>query len=364
MKKRMTIMLIVCIIIFGGIIGFYFFKQSMIAKFMAKFAAPTQTVSATTVKTATWHPYLTSIGTLQAEQNIQIVPQIGGVVTKIYFQSGDEVQAGAPLIDLDDSSYQAQLKVDQAHLKLAKQTYERDKKLYEQRVISRAQLDTDLSNLHAAQGAVEGDQVMIQKMHITAPFGGKLGIREVSIGEYISPPPASGGNIVPLTSLDPMRVQFSLSQQAIQQLSVGQKVEVTVDAFPDKIFYGTINALDANVSSTSRTILVEGTIPNPDHSLVPGMFANVKIALPAIENIIVVPQTAIAYSLYGNSVYVIEETGSQKIATQTFVTLGDEQGTDVAVQTGLKAGQMVVTSGQLKLHNGSIVAINNSSETN
>ena len=362
MKKRMIIMLIICIIVFGGIVAFYFVKQSLIKKFMAGFAAPTQTVSATAVTKATWHPYLTSVGTLQAVENIQIVPQVGGVVTKIYFQSGDEIQAGDPIVDLDDSMYQAQLKVDQAHLKLAKQTYERDKKLFEQRVIPRAQLDTDLSNLHAAQGTVEGDQSAIDKMHIKAPFSGKLGIREVSVGEYISPPPASGGNIVALTSMDPMLVQFSLPQQAIQQLSVGQKIEIIVDAFPDKIFYGTIDALDANVSSTSRTLLVEGTIPNPDRMLVPGMFANVNIALPAVENVIVIPQTAIAYSLYGNSVYIVEDIGTQKKAVQTFVTLGDEQGTDVAVLTGVKEGQMVVTSGQLKLHNGSIIAINNSVE--
>jgi membrane fusion protein (multidrug efflux system) len=359
MKKRMIIMLVISFIVFGGVVGFYFFKMSMIKKFMSKFSAVTQTISTTVATTENFHPYLTSVGTLQAEQTIEIVPQIAGMVKAIYFQSGDAVKAGTVLVQLDSTNEKAQLDIDVARQNLAQLTYQRDKTLYEKRVISKAQLDTDLSNLQIAKAQVVSDQATLDKMQIKAPFDGVLGIREVNLGEFISPPPATG-NIVSLTTIDPMIVSFSLPQQDIPLIKKGQVIQLSVDAFPGKSFEGKITAIDATVSSTNRTIALQATIPNPTHTLVPGLFGTVKVLLPALEKVIVLPQTAIVYSLYGNSVYVVEGTAPTQTVKQVFVDIGPQEGSTVVILKGLEAGTTVVTSGQLKLNNGTAVQINNS----
>ena len=356
MKKRMAIMLILVIIIFGGVVGFYFFKQSLMKKFLSQYAPPPVSVTTTVAKAMVWRPQLTAIGTLKAQQSIEVTPEIAGKIIHIDFASGEYVKQGAALVDLDTSTQQAQLKADVAALNLAQINYRRDKALYVKHAVSRATLDSSLSSLQRAQAMVEGDQAVLAKMHIVAPFAGKLGLREVSLGQYIAPPPASGGNIVQLTSLDPMLVQFSLPQQDLPKLHVGQKIIVTIDAFADKTFTGTITATNAGVSEASRTILVEAEVANPSHQLVPGMFVNVNVSLPVKDNVVVVPQTAIIYSLYGDAVYVINK---DKMASQTFVTLGQTRGINIAIKKGLSAGSEIVTSGQLKLHNGSKIVINN-----
>ncbi len=223
MKKRMVIMLILVIIVFGGVAGFYFFKQAMMKKFLANFTPPPVTVTTTTVKSVVWKPYLTSVGTLKAKQSIEVAPEIAGKILHIYFKSGQYVEKGAPLVDLNTATQEAQLKADQASFRLAQINYQRDKALYVKHAISRSTLDSSLSSLQKAKAAVEGDKATIAKMHIVAPFSGKLGIREVSLGEYIAPPPANGGNIVPLSSVDPLLVQFNLPQQDLPKLEPGRK---------------------------------------------------------------------------------------------------------------------------------------------
>ena len=356
MKKRMAIMLILVIIVFGGVVGFYFFKQAMMKKFLSNFAPPPVNVTTTKVKSITWKPYLTAVGTLKAKQSIEVTSEIAGKIIRIYFKSGRFVKKGMPLVDLDTSTEQAQLKADVAALRLTQINYQRDKALYTKHAVSRSTLDSSLSSLQSAQAKVEGQQARITKMHIVAPFSGKLGIREVSIGAYIAPPPASGGNIVPLSSIDPMLVQFSLPQQDLPKLHLGQKINLFVDAFSNKTFVGTITALNAEITQTSRTMLVQAEVSNPERQLVPGMFVNVHALLPAEQNVVIVPQTAIVYSLYGDSVY---QENKNKTVTQIFVTLGQTQGINIAIEKGLKAGSEVVTSGQLKLHNGSKIVVNN-----
>jgi len=356
MKKRMAIMIILVIIIFGGIIGFYFFKQALMKKFLSHYSPPPASVTTAQAKAVDWKPYLTAIGTLKAKQSIEVTTEISGKVTHIYFKSGSYVEQGTPLVDLDSSTQQAQLKADEAQLRLAQINYQRDKALYSKRAVSRAALDSSLSSLQSAQANVEGDRATLAKTHIVAPFSGKLGLREVSIGQYIAPPPASGGNIVPLTSVDPILVQFSLPQQDLSKLQVGQKIDVSVDTFPKKTFVGTITATNAGVTEASRTILVEAQIANPKHQLISGMFVNVNVLLPLEQHVVIVPQTAIVYSLYGDAIYVVNK---DKTVTQKFVTLGQTRGIDVAIEKGLQAGSEIVTSGQLKLHNGSKIEVNN-----
>jgi membrane fusion protein (multidrug efflux system) len=363
MKKRMAIMLILVTIIFGGIVGFYFFKQAMIAKFMSHMGEQPSTVTTTKVQAVTWAPTLTAVGTLAAEQSVALSPQVSGMISAIYFDSGKYVTKGDPLVDLESSTQVAQLKADQAQLKLAQLNYARDQRLYKQHAIASAGLDSSFAALQSAQAAVEGDLATIAKMHIVAPFSGKLGIRQVSLGQYLAA--GSSTTIVQLSSIDPILVQFNLPQQELPKIFVGQGVQLTVDAFPGQVFSGKITATNSDITSGSRTMLVEAKIPNPTHALVSGMFAMVNVLLPVEKNVIVVPQTAIVYSLYGDSVYVVKSAANAKgdavmTVTQEFVTIGETQGINVRIEKGLTAGAEVVTSGQLKLHNGSTIIVNNS----
>ena len=356
MKKRMVLMLVPVIIVFGGIIGFYFFKQAMMKNFLSHFAPPPANVTTGTAQKVAWHPYLRAIGTLEAKQSIEVIPEIAGRIARIYFKSGDYVEQGALLVDLNAATERAQLKDDQAALRLQEIDYQRIRALYRQHAAPRADLDAKFSALQSAQAKVEGDLVVLNKKQIRAPFAGKLGIRQVSLGDYIAPPPAGNGEIVSLRSLDPMLVQFRLPQQASAKLYVGQKIKLMTDAVPNKTFIGKVTAMNAEVTQTSRTILVQGEVENPQNQLLPGMFVNVQVLLPTQQQVIIVPQTAIVYSLYGDSVYVVNQDHT---VTQTFVTLGQTQGIDIVIEKGLKAGSEIVTSGQLKLHNGSSVLVNN-----
>jgi membrane fusion protein (multidrug efflux system) len=355
MKKRMSIMLILAIIVFGGIVGFYFFKQAMMKKIFSNFAPPAATVTTGKVASITWKPYLVAIGSLKAEQSIDVSPEIGGSVEKIYFHSGEYVRKGTPLVDLDSSTQIAQLKADQAALHLTQINYQRDLALYKRRAVSEADLDSSISNLQASQAKVEGDLSILRKMHIVAPFSGKLGIRQVSLGQFVAPPPASG-NIVPLASITPLLLNFELPQQDLPQIHNGQVVELSIDAFPGKVFMGHVNATNSGITQTSRTMQIQAQVSNVDRKLVPGMFATAHVMLPEKKNVLVVPQTAIVASLYGNSVYVV---GKDNKVTQVFVTLGQTQGQDIAVTKGLTEGATIVTSGQLKLHSGAMIKINN-----
>jgi membrane fusion protein (multidrug efflux system) len=357
MKKRMAIMLIICLIVFGGVIGFFFFKIAMMKKYMSKFAPPPAAVTTTTVESNVWHPYIEAVGSLKAEQSIEVTPDVGGKIVAIHFKSGQSVEQGAPLVDLDASTQQAQLKADQAQLALNKMDYQRTLTLSKRKAVSASEVDTARAKLEAQQAMVQGDEAALAKMHIVAPFAGRLGIREVSLGQYVAPPPASGGNIVQLSALDPMLVQFDLPQQDLPKLKMDQKIVVTVDAFPGKTFNGKITSTNADLTEDSRTLLVQAAVDNPARLLVPGMFVNVHVLLPAQKNIIMVPQTAIVYSLYGDSVYVVNK---DKTVTQRFVTIGQAQGINVAITKGLQAGEEIVTSGQIKLHNGSAIKVNNS----
>ena len=360
MKKRMAIMLIIVIIVFGGIVGFYFFKQYMMKKIFSHMKPPPATVTTQVVSTQDWAPYISAIGSLRAMQSIEVAPSIGGTITNIYFQSGEYVSAGTPLVDLGASTQRAQLSADQAQLQLAKSDHARDLILLKRKAISQSTIDASLQKLQSAQAAVEGDLATLRKMHIVAPFSGKLGIRQVSLGQYIAPPPATG-NIVQLSSIDPMLVEFNLPQQDLPKIHLGQKIQLSLDAYPGRTFTGTVAATNAEVTQASRTILIQAHVANPQHDLVAGMSGLVRIMLPVKKDVVTVPQTAIVYSLYGNSVYVVSKDNKVK---QVFVTLGQTQGIDIAIEKGLNAGDTIVTAGQLKLHNGSDITVNNSVQPN
>ena len=363
MAKRMAIMLVAVIVVFGGIFGFQVFKAAMIRKFITAASSPPQTISATKAGYSEWQPKIEAIGTLRAVKGADLSLEVSGVVDQISFNSGDDVKEGAPLLKLRDADDVAKLHSLQAMADLGEIVSERDQKQFKMQAVSQATLDTDAANLKNARAQVAQQQAIIDKKLLRAPFAGHLGIRAVDLGQYLGP----GTVIVTLQALDPIFVDFFVPQQAIDQIGLGQKVTLKVDAFKDRTFMGEISAINPKVDVGSRNVQVRATLKNPDHKLVPGMYATVDIATGAAQNYVTLPQTAITYNPYGDTVYVVVDGKGQGpdgkpqlTARQTFVTTGPTRGDQVAVLKGVADGDMVVTAGQIKLHNGSVVLIDNS----
>ena len=363
MTKRMVIMLIAVAIVFGGIFGFQAFKASMIKKFMTAMGSPPQTVSAAKAAYSAWQPKLEAIGTLRAVKGADLSLDVPGVVASISFNSGDDVEQGAPLLKLRVEDDLAKLESLQAMAELSDIVNQRDQKQFKMQAVSQATLDTDAANLKNAKAQVVQQQAVIDKKFLRAPFAGHLGIRAVDLGQYL----AAGTVIVTLQALDPIFVDFFLPQQAVDQVRLGQSVTVKIDAFKDQTFAGEISAINPKVDAGSRNVQIRATLKNPDHKLLPGMYATVDIATGAPQSYITLPQTAISFNPYGDTVYVVDSKAAdangkppQLIARQTFVTTGPTRGDQVAVLKGIDEGDLIVTAGQIKLHNGSTILIDNS----
>ena len=363
MIKRMVIMLLAVTVVFGGIFGFQVFKAAMIRKFIAAASSPPQTISAAKANISEWQPKIEALGSLRAVKGADLSLEVAGVVESISFNSGDDVEEGASLLTLRTADDVAKLHSLQAMAELSELNYERDQKQFKLQAVSQATLDTDAANLKNAQAQVAQQQAIIDKKLLRAPFAGHLGIRAVDLGQYLGP----GTVIVTLQALDPIYVDFFVPQQAVDQIRLGQQVEIKVDAFKDKTFTGEISAINPKVETGSRNVQARATLKNPEHQLLPGMYATVDIATGAPRNYVTLPQTAITYNPYGDTVYVVidgkEKSADGKpqlVARQTFVTTGPTRGDQVAVVRGVEEGDMVVTAGQIKLHNGSVVLIDNS----
>ena len=362
MTKRMVIMLIGVAIVLGAVFGFQAFKAVMIKKFMASMAVQTQTVSATRAGSSQWQPQIEAVGSLRALNGADLSLEVSGVVDSISFQSGDDVKEGDVLLKLRSDDDAAKLQSLQAVADLNEITYERDQKQFKLQAVSQATIDTDVANLKNAKAQVMQQQAILDKKTLHAPFAGHLGIRAVDLGQYLS----AGTTIVTLQALDPIFMDFFVPQQAVDQIRIGQRVNVKVDAYKDRTFAGEISALNPRVDASSRNVQIRATLKNADHKLLPGMYATVDIATGAPQDLITLPQTAVTYNPYGDTVYIIDTKGTaangkpQQIARQTFITTGATRGDQVAVLKGVNDGDMVVTSGQLKLHNGSLVNIDNS----
>jgi len=359
MIKRMVIMLIAVAIVFGGIFGFQVFKAAMIKKFMSSMQAPPQTVSAIKAELSPWQPQIEAVGSLRAVRGADLSLEVSGVVDAISFNSGDDVKQGAELLKLRSDDDVAKLESLQAMAVLNELTLERDLKQFKIQAVSQATLDSDKANLKNAKAQVAQQQAILNKKTLQAPFAGHLGIRAVDLGQYLS----AGTTIVTLQALDPVYMDFFVPQQSVDRIRIGAPVAVKVDAFKDQSFPGEISAINPKVDTSSRNVQIRATLKNPDHKLLPGMYATVDIVTGSPENYVTLPQTAITYNPYGDTVYVVDDKGAdgkpQLIARQTFVTTGLTRGDQVAVLKGVSAGQMIVTAGQIKLHNGSPVVINN-----
>jgi RND family efflux transporter MFP subunit len=344
----------------GGLAYFQFvIKPVMVKSFItAAFAPKATTVTAEAAKVEQWAPELTAIGTLRAFQGVIIAPQAAGVVTAKHFESGDDVEAGALLINIDDSVEQADLANGLAQLKNAEATLARQKTLVVQGNTPQSTVDTALATRDSAAATVERTRAVIAQKAIKAPFAGRLGLRNVDLGQYV----AVGTSLVTLQQLDPIFADFPVPEEALSSLAAGQAVKMTVDAIPGRSFEGKIEAIDARVSAESRNVTARAVFANPDRKLLPGMFANLAVTTGEPGAVLTLPRTAIVYSLYGDNVFVVtaapharEQGGaadngaSGLIVERRLVRVGPARGERVAIEEGLRAGERVVTAGQIKL---------------
>lgn len=322
---------------------------------------PATAVTSAVVTQADWPPILSSVGSISATQGAVVSTELGGVVAEVKFQNGGEAKQGDVLIRLDTSSEDAQLRSAQADLELARANLQRTRDLAARKVVSKSELDAAESAFAQKQGAVDNMRSMIGKKQVRAPFDGQLGIRQVNVGQMIN----SGQQVVALTALDPVYVDFALPQQEFSKLSAGLDVRVRTDAVPGREFKGKLTAINSMVDAVTRNVSVQATLDNGDHALRPGMFAKIEVVLPEKQKTLIVPGSAISYAPYGNSVFIIEKKKDEKTGKeletikQAFVRVGEARGDFVAVTEGLNAGDTIVSAGVFKLRSGMPVTINN-----
>jgi len=361
MTKRMLIMVAGVLVLVAALaFGFFLHIKALIA------SAPkpgAQTVSTMKIAALEWQPHLTSVGSLVPAHGLDVTTEIAGLVRSVNFKSGQEVKADQLLVQLNVDAEMAQLHANQAAADLAATVLKRDQAQLAIQAVSQAQVDADTADLKAKQAQVAQQQAVVDKKTIRAPFSGRLGITTVMVGQYLN----TGDRIVTLQNIQPIYADFYLPQQRISSLSVGQTVNILTDAYPGETFIGKVTTISPKVDTATRNVQVEATINNPKQQLLPGMFANVSINVGAKARYLTLPQTAITYNPYGSTVFVVQESDKADasgnkplVAQQKFVTTGETRGDQVAITKGLQEGEMVVTSGQIKLKNGTPVLIDNS----
>ncbi len=361
MTKRMIIMLIAVGVVFGGVFGFQIFKNAMIKKFMSAMPQPPQTVSTVTAAIQEWQPQIEAVGSLRAVNGADLAFEVSGIVKELHFKSGDDVATGDILLKLRADDDIAKLEALKATAALSEIVHQRDQEQFKIKAVSQATLDTDAANVKNAKAQVAEQQAVVDKKTLRAPFAGHLGVRVVDIGQYIS----AGTAVVTLQALDPIYADFFLPQQALNQIRLEQVVTIKIDTYPNGDFAGTITAINPKVDQATRNVQVRATLKNPDRLLLPGMYASVNVAAGGKQRFITLPQTAVTYNPYGETVYVVDDKGQdpqgrpQLIARQIFVTAGLKRGDQVAILSGVEEGQTVVTAGQMKLRNGSALVIDN-----
>jgi membrane fusion protein (multidrug efflux system) len=363
MKKRLFFTLLGLLIVFGGVFGYNAFVAYKTEQALSNRDAPTQTVSATEAATATWQPTVSAVGSVKAAQGVDVTAEIEGRVTNVAVADGARVKDEALMVELDAAGLRAELTGAQAEASLAAIELRRQRQLREQNVNSKADVDRAQSQLEQARARVKRIQARLEKKTIEAPFAGRLGILEVDVGEFI----AAGTPVVTLQRLDPINVDFTIPQDALARVETGQQVLARADAYPDQPFSGQIRAISPKVNEATRNATVRARLANPEGRLRPGMFVDVAIQLPEEERVVTLPQTAITYNPYGDSVFLVNESTDDQGETvltveRKFVETGASRAGQIQILKGIKAGQRVVTSGQLKLRNGAKVNIDNTTE--
>ena len=382
-RKRLIIVIVAVVVLFALLVGWNTLKGHFIAQFMKSMANPPQTVSTMTAEYQAWQPHVDAVGNVRAVHGTDLAFDVAGLVASVDVKSGADVKKGQVLIKLVDDQDRATLASLQAAAQLAALTAGRSKQQLAAQAISKAQYDTDMANLKSARAQADAQQALVDKKTLRAPFAGRVGIITANPGQYVS----VGTAVATLQQLDPVYVDFAVPQSSLATLRTGGKVEVTADAFKGKTFTGELSATDPKVDLATRNIGVEATVANPDKLLMPGMFTRIAVDSGSQQRYLTLPQTAISYAPYGDTVFVVhkgqppasgedgkpvkasadpakgskskDKNAPDHYVEQVVVTVGPTRGDQVAVLSGIKAGDVIVTSGQLKLRNGTPVNINN-----
>jgi membrane fusion protein (multidrug efflux system) len=361
MIRKILMAVFVVLLIVGALAGV---KTLQIQKLMAdgkSFASPPECVSSAVAREEKWQGTLTAIGSVTAVQGVTVTPELAGIIREIAFESGAVVAKDALLVRLDTSTEEAQLHALEAQEELARLTLARERTLRSQNMVPQSELETAEATLKQNEGMADATRAIIQKKTIRAPFGGRLGIRLVNLGQYLD----TGKPIVSLQSLTPIYADFSLPQQELARLQTGMRVRVTTDTYPGRQFEGTLTAINPDLDAQTRSVGLQATFENAEQLLRPGMFARVEVLLPEEQPVLVIPATSVLSAPYGDSVYVIEskpgkDGGKPEFAVrQQFIRTGRAQGDFVSVESGLKPGERIVSAGIFKLRNGMSVIENN-----
>jgi membrane fusion protein, multidrug efflux system len=361
MKLKIVIAIGVVVVIIGALAGTKFLQIKKLTS--QPYVPPPDTIASAVAHPEKWQDSFSAVGSITAVQGVTMTPEIAGTISQIAFESGAIVNKGDLLVKFDTGTEEAQLKAANAQLEWAKVSAERAHKLRTDSTVSQSELDQAEATFQQAKANADAIQAVIDKKTIRAPFTGKLGIRQVNLGEYVD----AGKPIVSLQSLTPVYADFSLPQQDLSQIKTGMVVRVSMDAYTNKAFEGTLTAINPDLDSSTRSVRLQATLDNPDQLLRPGMFARIEVVLPKVDAVLVIPATAVLSAPYGDSVYLIEPStnaptgtnGPALIAKQQFVKLGRTRGDFVAVESGLKDGDHVVSAGLFKLRNLAPVVENN-----
>ncbi|MCI4677656.1 efflux RND transporter periplasmic adaptor subunit [Rhodoblastus acidophilus] len=354
---------LVFVLLAGLVAGVYYFhfqiKPEIARAAIAAMPRPAAGVAVEAARAETWAPHVSAIGTFKSVPGIDVSSQVAGIVAAIAFKNGQDVEKGALLVKLDDSTEQADLRTNKAQMKNAQQAFDRQKMLQASGVAARANFDLAQALRDQAAGAEDKTLALIGQKTITAPFAGRLGIRKVDVGQYV----AAGSPMVSLQRLDPIYLDFPAPEQDYPNLYIGQEVSARLDAFPGTRFKGKVSNIDARVDPTTRAILVRAEFANPDKKILPGMFGHVDFEAGKPARVVTAPRTSVAFSLYGDSVFVVRPDDKQKgfdgplHVERRSVKVGDAQGDRIVLLAGVEPGEKVVTEGQIKLQPGAHVRI-------
>ena len=356
---RFILVAVLLALVVGGLYAFQQFRATKMAEFFAGNVPPPLPVAAVRAESQSMPRYLTGIGTIVAVHQVTVSPETAGRVVKIVFQSGAAVKKGDLLVQLDDGPERADLAMYQAQARLAEANLKRAETLARQDFATKQTVDQNKSALDQANAGIAKTQAIIAQKQIAAPFEGRLGVRQIDLGQYLQ----AGTAIVTLTDLDALHVNFTLPEQDRAAVETGQPVEIRADAFPGRVFEGKVTTVEPQVDPQTRTLRVQATLPNPDHALLPGMYVNARVVLPAEPNVVTIPETAVYSSAYGDSVFVLQPDGKTKDgkpafkAVQSIVVTGTHHDGKVSIVSGLSAGDMVVKTGQNRLHTGAAVTL-------
>ena len=358
MIKRFIIAVILLALVVGGLVGFNLFRDKMISDIFANMPAQTSTVSTVEARASKWNPRIEAIGTVYAAQGVDLTVESAGIVRSIDFSSNQKVEEGQLLVQLDNTAQQADVAAAQTQFELERSNLDRAKALRERGVTANTSLENSEAAARAAEAQLARATSVLGTRQLIAPFSGTIGIAQIDLGEYVSP----GTPIATLQDLDTMRVDFTLPEQRLPELSIGQSLAVTAEGV-DRVFSGKVVGIDPRIDAASRMVSLRGDVGDASSQITPGQFVRIALELPSEDNVIVLPQTAVITSLYGDHVYIArpsEDDPEKLVARQVFVEVGRRVEDKVEIRSGVSLGEQVITAGQNRLSNGGPVAIDNS----